>query len=70
MGDLEHWQYDTFLVRWRDPEIRADAYITFDLAPDGRIQAARMVPASPAVDFSYDFQDLDLRRTSDGADLP
>ena len=70
VGDLEHWQYDTFLVRWRDPEIRADAYITFDLAPDGRIQAARMVPASPAVDFSYDFQDLDLRRTSDGADSP
>jgi CubicO group peptidase (beta-lactamase class C family) len=60
VGDLEHWQHDTFFVRWRDRELRADAFITFDLTPDGRVQEARMVPASPAVDFSYDFQDLRL----------
>ena len=60
VGDLEHWQHDTFFVRWRDRELRADAFITFDLMPDGRVESARMVPASPAVDFSYDFQDLVL----------
>lgn len=60
VGDLEHWQHDTFLVRWRDPELRADAFISFDLTPDGRVHEARMVPASPEVDFSYDFQDLTL----------
>jgi CubicO group peptidase (beta-lactamase class C family) len=70
IGDLEHWQHDTFLVRWRDRELRADAFITFDLAPDGRILAARMVPASPAVDFSYDFQDLRLTPRSTGARGP
>ena len=70
VGDLEHWQHDTFLVRWRDRELRADAFITFDLAPDGRIQAARMVPASPAVDFSYDFQDLRLKPRSAAARDP
>ena len=70
VGDLEHWQHDTFLVRWRDRELRADAYITFDLSPDGRIQAARMVPASPAVDFSYDFQDLELTPKPAGSDSP
>ena len=64
IGDLEHWQYDTFLVRWRDRQLRADAYITFDLAPDGRIRAARMEAASPEVDFSYDFQDLRLEPRS------
>jgi CubicO group peptidase (beta-lactamase class C family) len=58
IGDLEHWQYDTFLVKWRDRELRADAYITFALNPDGTIERAKMVPASPSVDFSYDFQDL------------
>jgi hypothetical protein len=58
IGDLEHWQYDTFLVKWRDRELRADAFITFALTPDGAIEQAKMVPASPAVDFSYDFQDL------------
>lgn len=60
VGDLEHWQHDTFLVRWRERELRADAFITFDLSPSGRVREARMQPASPEVDFSYDFQDLKL----------
>lgn len=62
LGDLEHWQYDTFLVRWRDRELRADAFITFELGADGMVRAARMKAASPSVDFSYDFHHLDLRR--------
>jgi len=61
VGDLDHWQHDSFLVRWRDRELRADAYITFALNPDGTIDVAKMAPASPAVDFSFDFQDLLLR---------
>jgi hypothetical protein len=40
---------------------RADAYVTFDINPDGTIDRARMAPASPAVDFSFDFQDRVLR---------
>ncbi len=35
-GDLDHWQYDTFIARWRDRELRADAYVTFALSPAGR----------------------------------
>ena len=61
VGDLVHWQHDTFLARWRDRELRADAYITFAFRPDGTIDQAKMLPASSAVDFSYDFQDLLLR---------
>jgi len=61
VGDMEHWQYDTFIVRWRDRELRADAYVTFALLPDGSIERARMEAVSPDTDFSYDFQDLDLR---------
>jgi hypothetical protein len=60
VGDLEHWQYETFLVRWRARELRADAFITFTLDAAGRIAEARMAPASPSVDFSYDFADLRL----------
>jgi CubicO group peptidase (beta-lactamase class C family) len=60
-GDLEHWQYDTFVVRWRDRELRADAYVTFALNPDGSIDRVKMEAVSPETDFSYDFQDLDLR---------
>ncbi|MEO8077250.1 MAG: serine hydrolase [Acidobacteriota bacterium] len=60
-GVLEHWQYDTFVVRWRDRELRADAYVTFALNPDGTIDQAKMQAVSPATDFSFDFQDLLLR---------
>jgi CubicO group peptidase (beta-lactamase class C family) len=60
VGDLVHWQHDTFMARWRDREMRADAFVTFALNPDGSIRQASMVPASPAVDFSFDFQDLRL----------
>jgi hypothetical protein len=58
IGDLEHWQFDTFIVRWRDRELRADAYVTFALNPDGTIDQAKMKAVSPETDFSFDFQDL------------
>ncbi len=67
VGDLVHWQHDTFLARWRDRELRADAYATFTLKPDGSVEQLRMVPASDAVDFSFDFQDLTLQPIRDSA---
>ena len=67
VGDLVHWQHDTFLARWRDRELRADAYATFSLKPDGTVEQLKMVPASDAVDFSFDFQDLTLRPIHDSA---
>jgi len=60
-GDLEHWQYDTFVARWRDRTLAADAYVTFWLRPDGKVEQAKMKAVSPLTDFSFDFQDLDLR---------
>ena len=59
-GDLEHWQYDTFKVRWRDRSLAADAFVTFALSAEGAIREATMKPVSPLTDFSYDFQDLTL----------
>jgi CubicO group peptidase (beta-lactamase class C family) len=61
VGDLTHWQYDTFVARWRDRELRADAFVTFALNPDGSIDRVTMRAVSPATDFSFDFQDLLLR---------
>jgi CubicO group peptidase (beta-lactamase class C family) len=61
VGDLEHWQYDTFAVRWRDRELRADAFVTFALNPDGTIDSAKMKAISPSTDFSFDFHDLLLK---------
>jgi len=61
VGDMEHWQYDTFAVRWRNRELRADAFVTFSLTPEGTIESAKMKAMSPSTDFSYDFQDLLLK---------
>jgi CubicO group peptidase (beta-lactamase class C family) len=60
-GDLEPWQYDTFVARWRDRELRADAFVSFSLNPDGSIAEARLRAVSPATDFSFDFHDLLLK---------
>jgi CubicO group peptidase (beta-lactamase class C family) len=62
VGNMEHWQHNTWVVRWHDRTLRADAYITFSLNPDGSIAQARMAPTSPAVDFSFNYQDLELVR--------
>ena len=60
-GRMEHWQYDTFVTRWYDRELRADAFVTFSLDPSGAIEHAKMRAVSPATDFSYDFHDLLLK---------
>ena len=60
-GDLEHWQYDTFVARWKNRTLDADAYVTFTLKPDGSIDEVRMKAVSPLTDFSFDFQDLLFR---------
>jgi len=59
-GELEHWQHDTFIVRWKERNFNADAYVTFSLNPDGSIDRVKMAPVSAETDFSYDFQDLSL----------
>ena len=61
VGDLEHWQYDTFVARWRERELRADAFVTFHLTPEGGIEQVKMRAVSDATDFSFDFHDLVLK---------
>ncbi len=67
VGDLEHWQYDTFVARWRDRELRADAFVSFALDPGGKVDQVKMRAVSPATDFSFDFHDLLLRPVAPAA---
>jgi CubicO group peptidase (beta-lactamase class C family) len=60
VGDLEHFQHDSFIVRWRERNFNADAYVSFALNPDGSIERMKMAPISAETDFSYDFQDLNF----------
>jgi len=57
-GEMEHFQHDTFIVRWKERNFNADAYVTFSLDHDGSIERVRMKPVTTETDFSYDFQDL------------
>lgn len=58
VGTLEHWQHDTFIVRWDDRSLNADAFVNFSLDPDGKVRDMRMQAISSLTDFSFDFQDL------------
>ncbi|MDB5909322.1 MAG: serine hydrolase, partial [Massilia sp.] len=58
VGELEHFQHDTFIVRWKERNFNADAYVTFSLNPDGSIERMKMAPVSTETDFSFDFADL------------
>lgn len=62
-GRLEHWQHDSFIVRWDERSLNADAFVYFALEPDGSISQMRMKPVSPKTDFSFDFQDLHFTRS-------
>lgn len=64
VGTLEHWQYDTFVVRWDNRTLLADAYVTFTLKADGVIDEVKMAAVSSQTDFSFDFQDLLLKPVS------
>jgi CubicO group peptidase (beta-lactamase class C family) len=62
VADLEHWQHDTFVARWRErfmsDTMPAEAYVTFALKPDASIERMTLAPVSPAIDFSFDYADL------------
>ncbi|MBT2766418.1 serine hydrolase [Stenotrophomonas sp. ISL-67] len=60
VGTMEHWQHDTFIVRWDDRSLNADAFVNVSLDPDGKVREVRMQAVSSLTDFSFDFQDLVL----------
>jgi hypothetical protein len=57
-GELEHFQHDTFIVRWKERSLNADAYVTFSLNPAGGIDRMKLAPVSDDTDTSFDFADL------------
>jgi CubicO group peptidase (beta-lactamase class C family) len=60
VGWLSAWRDDTFLVRWDDRTLNADALIDFALDQNGNVREAHMRRASPRTAHAYDYQDLDL----------
>ncbi|MEQ1553166.1 MAG: serine hydrolase [Ferruginibacter sp.] len=62
-GYLTHYKSNTFIVRWTDRSFDADAYVMFTLDRNGKADGFKMEAISPLTDFSFDFQDLDMKRT-------
>jgi len=61
-GKMSFYKGNTFIVKWNDRSMNADAYVIFALDKDGKSSTIKMEAISPATDFSYDFQDLDFSR--------
>jgi len=61
-GEMFAYKGNSFVVKWRDRSMDADAFVIFSLDMEGKGAGITMRPISPLTDFSYDFQDLDLRR--------
>jgi len=64
-GPMFYYGANTFAIKWENRELDADAFANFCLDEDGTAQSIRMKGISPDIDFSYDFQDLDLKRTEE-----
>lgn len=61
-GQLFYYKGNTFLVKWRDRSMDADAFVNFVLDETGKGSGITMKAISPLTDFSFDFQDLDFKR--------
>ncbi len=62
-GELFPYKENSFVVKWRDRSMDADAFVIFRLNENGHSDGMQMKAVSPLTDFSYDFQDLDFKKT-------
>lgn len=61
-GEMFPYKGNTYVVKWNDRSMDADAYVMFFLDTSGKASGMKMKAISPLTDFSYDFHDLDFGR--------
>jgi len=61
-GEMLFYKANTFVVKWVQRSMNADAYVIFSLDKEGKATGMKMEAISPLTDFSYDFQDLDFTK--------
>ena len=64
-GPMAFYNANTFAIKWEYQAMNADALAMFSLDEKGKAQSIKMKGISPNIDFSFDFQDLDLIRNDD-----
>lgn len=60
-GDMTYYKGNTFIVKWYDRRLDADAFVNFTLDREAKADGFKMAAISPLTDFSFDFQDLDFK---------
>ena len=61
-GEMLYYAGNTFVVKWDDRSMDADAWAVFTLDKEGKAESFKMDAISPLTDFSFDFQDLSPKR--------
>ncbi|WP_159023536.1 serine hydrolase [Formosa sp. L2A11] len=61
-GQMYFYKATTFAVKWEFTGMPCDAFATFNLNEEGNAIGIKMKGISPNIDFSFDFQDLNLTR--------
>lgn len=60
VGDLEHWHFDTFRIKWRESVIYPypRGWVTFQLDPQGKVSEMKLDVPNP----DFDFKELEFKR--------
>ncbi|BAP32510.1 beta-lactamase [Chryseobacterium sp. StRB126] len=61
-GPMSFYKANTFAIKWDYKDMNCDALAMFNLDEEGKAQSIKMKGISPNIDFSFDFQDLNLQR--------
>ncbi|WP_400078724.1 serine hydrolase [Winogradskyella sp. R77965] len=64
-GKMSYYKDDTFAIKWEYQDMNADAFAMFSLGENGKSESIKMKGISRFIDFSFDFQDLNLNRISE-----
>lgn len=59
-GEMLYYKGNTFVSKWNDRSLDADAFVKFNLDTEGKAAGMTMEAISPLTDFSFDFQDLEF----------
>lgn len=59
---MKFYKANTFAIQWEYRGFDADAFAIFTLDEEGKAESIKMKGISPNIDFSFDFQDLDLKK--------
>ncbi len=61
-GVMLPYKGNTFVIKWNYRSFEADAFAMFSFDENGNPLGLKLKPISPLTDFSFDFQDLDLKK--------